>query len=56
MQGALAKGFFIGGAVGVAVAAAVVHFKVPEDVVVSEEETDFSVYKHLNMDGALVAN
>ena len=55
MQGTVVKGFFIGGAVGAAAAAAFAYNR-PSEATGSEEETDFSRYKHLNMDGALVAN
>jgi len=56
MQGAVVKGFFIGGAVGASVAAAFAYNRAPAEAAESEEETDFSRYKHLHMDGALVAN
>lgn len=55
MQAALVKGFLIGGVVGAAVAAGV-QYKAPNDEVASsEDDLDFSVYKHLNNDGSLVA-
>ena len=41
---------------GAAVAAAFVHNKSPGEGKTSDEETDFSRYKHLSMDGSLLAN
>jgi len=57
MQGALIKGFLLGGAVGaVVVAASFSHRKDSKEGEPIDDEVDFSPYKHLNMDGALVAN
>ena len=55
------KGFFMGGIVGASVAAALTTFKKPSDAVRGEEDdvrgggVNWSAYKHINLDGGLLA-
>lgn len=56
MQGAVAKGFFVGGMIGAGFAAAAASYGRSREAAPSQDGLDLANYKHIYADGGLLAN